>query len=273
MVLCGRGRLHGRITAGGYYQSITRFVPCYPLRSGNTQPRSLAPGRVKVMGIEVTPRLPRGSPSSPREDLMRYFPWKWTSCCAGRARAHRDDRRARRWSSRSASSSDPVVGHVYVDGNTAGANTVDAFARHADGTLTPLAGLAVCGRRRRHRRHDRIAGINCPDRQRSLPARRRCRQQPDLGPAGTSRRIAVAAQCHRLGRDQPGEHRHSRPPRLRRQRKHRAAQLHRLLAAPRQSSRRSTDSTVKTARWQPAGAGPVQLDRDQPRRRPRRQAR
>jgi 6-phosphogluconolactonase len=33
-----------------------------------------------------------------------------------------------------------VVGHVYVDDNTAGANTVGAFDRHADGTLTPEAG-------------------------------------------------------------------------------------------------------------------------------------
>jgi len=34
----------------------------------------------------------------------------------------------------------PVTGHVYVDDNTAGANTIGAFDRHADGTLTPEAG-------------------------------------------------------------------------------------------------------------------------------------
>jgi 6-phosphogluconolactonase len=33
-----------------------------------------------------------------------------------------------------------VVGHAYVDDNTAGLNTVAAFDRHADGSLTPLAG-------------------------------------------------------------------------------------------------------------------------------------
>jgi 6-phosphogluconolactonase len=33
-----------------------------------------------------------------------------------------------------------VVGHVYVDDNTAGANTIGAFDRHADGTLIPEAG-------------------------------------------------------------------------------------------------------------------------------------
>jgi 6-phosphogluconolactonase (cycloisomerase 2 family) len=33
-----------------------------------------------------------------------------------------------------------VVGHLYVDDNTAGANTVAGFDRHGDGTLTPLPG-------------------------------------------------------------------------------------------------------------------------------------
>src|SRR5215470_2150209 len=34
----------------------------------------------------------------------------------------------------------PVVGHVYVNDNTADTNTIGAFERHADGTLTPQAG-------------------------------------------------------------------------------------------------------------------------------------
>jgi 6-phosphogluconolactonase (cycloisomerase 2 family) len=34
----------------------------------------------------------------------------------------------------------PVVGHVYVNDNTAGKNTIGAFNRHADGSLTPAAG-------------------------------------------------------------------------------------------------------------------------------------
>jgi hypothetical protein len=36
--------------------------------------------------------------------------------------------------------SDRVVGHVYVDDNTAPANTVAGWDRHADGSLTPIAG-------------------------------------------------------------------------------------------------------------------------------------
>ena len=40
----------------------------------------------------------------------------------------------------SASTPSPVVGYTYIDGNTATANTIDGFARHADGSLSPLAG-------------------------------------------------------------------------------------------------------------------------------------
>ena len=40
----------------------------------------------------------------------------------------------------SASTASPVVGYTYIDGNTAPANTIDGFARHADGSVTPLPG-------------------------------------------------------------------------------------------------------------------------------------
>jgi 6-phosphogluconolactonase (cycloisomerase 2 family) len=39
-----------------------------------------------------------------------------------------------------AASASPVVGHVYVNDNTAPVNTIAAFDRHADGTLTPESG-------------------------------------------------------------------------------------------------------------------------------------
>jgi 6-phosphogluconolactonase (cycloisomerase 2 family) len=39
-----------------------------------------------------------------------------------------------------AATSSPVVGHLYVNDNTTGVNTVAGFDRHADGTLTPIAG-------------------------------------------------------------------------------------------------------------------------------------
>jgi 6-phosphogluconolactonase len=40
----------------------------------------------------------------------------------------------------SASTGSPVVGYTYIDGNTATANTIDGYARHADGSLTALPG-------------------------------------------------------------------------------------------------------------------------------------
>jgi 6-phosphogluconolactonase len=42
--------------------------------------------------------------------------------------------------SASTASTSPVVGYTYLDGNTAAANTIDGFARHADGSVTPLPG-------------------------------------------------------------------------------------------------------------------------------------
>jgi 6-phosphogluconolactonase len=39
-----------------------------------------------------------------------------------------------------AATGSPVRGHVYVNNNTAGRNTISGFDRHADGTLTPIAG-------------------------------------------------------------------------------------------------------------------------------------
>jgi 6-phosphogluconolactonase len=39
-----------------------------------------------------------------------------------------------------ASAAAGVIGHVYVNDNTAGVNTIGAFDRHADGTLTPING-------------------------------------------------------------------------------------------------------------------------------------
>ena len=42
--------------------------------------------------------------------------------------------------SASAGTGSPVVGYTYVNDNTAGANTVAGFDRHADGSLTPVPG-------------------------------------------------------------------------------------------------------------------------------------
>jgi 6-phosphogluconolactonase (cycloisomerase 2 family) len=42
--------------------------------------------------------------------------------------------------SASAGTASPVVGYTYVNDNTAAANTIAGFARHADGSLTPIPG-------------------------------------------------------------------------------------------------------------------------------------
>ena len=39
-----------------------------------------------------------------------------------------------------AQAANDVVGHTYVNGNTATANTLAVFDRHSDGSLTPTAG-------------------------------------------------------------------------------------------------------------------------------------
>ena len=58
-----------------------------------------------------------------------------------------------------ASATSYVVGHVYVNDNTAGTNTIGAFDQHADGSLTPHAGLTVLRRWRRDRHDRRFAGF------------------------------------------------------------------------------------------------------------------
>src|SRR5437773_5371473 len=40
----------------------------------------------------------------------------------------------------STSAASDVIGHVYVNDNTAGNNTIAGFDRHSDGSLTPIAG-------------------------------------------------------------------------------------------------------------------------------------
>src|ERR1051326_7333208 len=39
-----------------------------------------------------------------------------------------------------ASGASDIVGHLYVNDNTGGVNTIAGFDRHADGTLTPIPG-------------------------------------------------------------------------------------------------------------------------------------
>ena len=127
----------------------------------------------------------------------------------------------------------PVVGHVYVDDNTAGTNTIGAFDRHADGSLTPDAGSPFTAGG---------AGTGA-----GLASQGAIQISPDgrflIAVDAGSNQISVLRIKHdgslrlvhrwrRLLRRRPaGQHRGPRRPRVRRQRRHRRQQLHRLQAA------------------------------------------
>ena len=66
----------------------------------------------------------------------------------------------------------PVVGHVYVNDNTAGTNTIGAFDRHADGTLTPESRISVRRWWRRNRSGARVSGRGADLTGRPVPDRR-----------------------------------------------------------------------------------------------------
>ena len=51
------------------------------------------------------------------------------------------------------------MGHVYVNDNTAGTNTVAAFDQHADGTLTAMAGSPFTAGGAEHRNDRRIPRV------------------------------------------------------------------------------------------------------------------
>ena len=53
----------------------------------------------------------------------------------------------------------PVVGHVYVNDNTAGTNTIGGFDQHADGYPDGTGRFTVLSRRRRDRHDRRLAGV------------------------------------------------------------------------------------------------------------------
>ena len=70
----------------------------------------------------------------------------------------------------------PVVGHVYVNDNTAVTNTIGAFDQHADGSLTAMAGSPFAAGGFRDRNDHRLPGRDPDDRRRGLGARGRRRQ-------------------------------------------------------------------------------------------------
>ena len=113
----------------------------------------------------------------------------------------------------------PVIGHVYLDDNTAGTNTIAAFDRHPDGTLTAepgspfTAGGAGTGAGLASQGAIQLAGGG------------RFLLSVDAGSNQVSvqqiaaRRVAPPQRCGVLWRRAAGEHRGARQPGLRRQRR------------------------------------------------------
>ena len=168
----------------------------------------------------------------------------------------------------SSSAASDVVGHVYVNDNTAGANTVAAFDRHADGTLTPMPGspFPVGG-----------AGTGA-----GLGPRARSSSAPTGGSSSRSTPAATRSPCCGSTRGdtgarrrpgllrgrRAGQYRHQRRAGVRRERRRRRQQLHRLLPQP----GRPADSAAGYHRPGPRGIQArrraVQLRRRQARRDP-----
>ena len=69
-----------------------------------------------------------------------------------------------------------VVGHVYVNDNTGGVDTIGSFDRHIERDADADAWLPVQGRWSRHRQGARFAGRVATEQRRPLPAGRRCGQ-------------------------------------------------------------------------------------------------
>ena len=84
-------------------------------------------------------------------------------------------------SASAAAGTSPVVGHVYVNDNTAGANTIAVFDRHADGTLTPMP--------------DPRSPLAAPEPGRDWPLRVRCRSPRTAGSCLPSMPAATRSRC------------------------------------------------------------------------------
>ena len=98
------------------------------------------------MSVSPTTAGPAASP--PARCTLRALPARAAAASSSPPRSPERCSPGRPSGTASAASGSPVVGHTYVNGNNAGENTVVAFDRHADGSLTPTPGspFAIGGR-------------------------------------------------------------------------------------------------------------------------------
>ena len=130
----------------------------------------------------------------------------------------------------SAATPSPVVGHVYVNNNSAVHNGVAGFDRHADGSLAPMSGSPY---------PDRWRGTGSPTGSAGAIqfSSDGGTSSPSTRPATTSRSSGSSddgslrlVDTERLARHDAGQHRRPSGPRLRRKHRRRWEQLHRLPA-------------------------------------------
>ena len=165
-------------------------------------------------------------------------------------------------SGNAAAATSPVVGHVYVNDNTAGTNTIAGFDRHADGTLTPdrrarrsppaapAPGSGIGSQGALQLRADGrfLLAVDAGSNQISVL---RIRPDGSLDPGRAAPGL--------VARHPAGQHRRPQNPRLRRQRRQRRQQLHRVPAQPAATCGTCAGSTVRAARRLPARRRAVQL--------------
>ena len=141
-----------------------------------------------------------------------------------------------------------VVGHVYVNDNTAGENTVAGFDRHADGTLSrsPGSPFAAGGAGHGHGIGSQGALQLSADGRYLLAADAGSNQISVLRikPDGS---LTRRREARRLRRQRAGEHRGPRRPRVRRERRRRRQQLHRLQAESRRAPAAARRLDVRAA--------------------------
>ncbi len=166
----------------------------------------------------------------------------------------------------------PVVGHVYVNDNTAGTNTIGAFDRHADGTLTAEAGspFAAGGAGTGAGLASQGALQISPDGRFLIAAD--AGSNRDLGAADQGERLTQARARRRrlLRRRAAGQRRDPRRPGIRGQLRYRRQQLHRLPAAAQRPPAAGRRLGGRAARRLAARRRAVQRRRHQARRDPRR---
>ena len=235
-----------RLAAAG--QPPWRFRECSSsckrrVRSGGHRAggRGMTPARPRRFDHEATsPRHPARASPRRSDGLIRQC------LCSALLRHHREPEHH-------TDAESPVVGHAYVNDNTAASNTVAGFDRHADGSLTPIpgspftaggagpgAGLPSQGAIQLSSDGRYLLAVDAGSNQVSVLR---------LGPDGVPQPVGAPVSS---GGSEPRQHRGLRQSRLRRQRRRQRTNFTGFFLAPTGALHPLPGSTVAL----PAGSGP-----------------